>query len=574
MLDQARLRRVLEVGRALVSNLDLESVLQRVLEEARDLTGARYAAMGVLDARKQELERFITIGAPPEVHQAVGDLPRGRGVLGVLIQDPQLLRLHNVSEHPRSFGFPVGHPPMQSFLGVPVLVRGEAWGNLYLTDKEDAEDFDEDDEDAIELLASWAGIAIDNARAYQAEQERRLELETAVRALEATTAIARALGGETDLDRILELISKRARALVDARSVLILLDEGDDELVIRAWAGDAPRDVSGLRLRIDSSISGDVLRSGRPERASDLSTRVRFQLGEMIDAQKGLFVPLVFRGRALGVLEAFDRDDGRDFSDDDERLMLSFAASAATAVATAQSAANEALRRSLAASERERQRWARELHDETLQQLASLKVLLSGARRRTEVDKLHEVLEVAVGQIDESITDLRRLVTDLRPAALDELGLPAALEGLVERVAETAGLKATLRVSLNGPIEDRSEDGEDARPARRLPTAVEDSAYRIVQEALTNVVKHAAASRVDVVIEGDDDRLELRVSDDGKGFDPDASTSGFGLVGMRERVDLLGGTIAIEPQERRGTTIRVTLPLDRDHTPGLETAVG
>jgi len=572
MLDQTRLRRVLEVGRALVSDLDLESVLQRVLEEARELTGARYAAMGVLDARKQELERFITIGAPPEVHQAVGDLPRGRGVLGVLIQDPQLLRLHNVSDHPRSFGFPVGHPPMQSFLGVPVLVRGEAWGNLYLTDKEDADDFDEDDEDAIELLASWAGIAIDNARAYQSEQERRLELEAAVRALEATTAIARALGGETDLDRILELISKRARALVDARSVLILLDEGDD-LVIRAWAGDAPRDVDGLRLRIDSSISGDVLRSGRPERAGDLSTRVRFQLGDMMDAQKGLFVPLVFRGRALGVLEAFDRHDGRDFSDDDERLMLSFAASAATAVATAQSAANEALRRSLAASERERQRWARELHDETLQQLASLKVLLSGARRRTEVDKLHEVLEVAVGQIDESITDLRRLVTDLRPAALDELGLPAALEGLVERVAETAGLKATLRVSLNGPIEDRSEEGEDSRPARRLPTAVEDSAYRIVQEALTNVVKHAAASRVDVVIEGDDDRLELRVSDDGKGFDPGASSSGFGLVGMRERVDLLGGTIAIEPQERRGTTIHVTLPLDHEPAPGL-TAVG
>ena len=339
MLDQARLRRVLEVGRALVSDLDLESVLQRVLEEARELTGARYAAMGVLDARKQELERFITIGAPPEVHQAIGDLPRGRGVLGVLIRDPQLLRLHDVSEHPRSFGFPVGHPPMRSFLGVPVLVRGEAWGNLYLTDKEGGEDFDADDEDAIQLLAGWAGIAIDNARAYQAEQERRVELEAAVRALEATTAIARALGGETDLDRILELISKRARALVDARSVLILLDEGD-ELVIRAWAGDAPKDVDGLRLRIDQSISGDVLRSGRPERAGDLSTRVRFQLGDMMDAQKGLFVPLVFRGRALGVLEAFDRHDGRDFSDDDERLMQSFAASAATAVATAQSAAN------------------------------------------------------------------------------------------------------------------------------------------------------------------------------------------------------------------------------------------
>ena len=198
-------------------------------------------------------------------------------------------------------------------------------------------------------------------------------------------------------------------------------------------------------------------------------------------------------------------------------------------------------------------------------------MLLSGARRRTEVDKLHEVLEVAVEQIDESITDLRRLVTDLRPAALDDLGLAAALEGLVERTAETAGLKATLRVSLDGVGEDGDEDG-DGR-ARRLPTAVEDSAYRIVQEALTNVVKHAGASRVDVVVEGGRDRLELRVSDDGKGFDPGASTSGFGPLGMRERVDLLGGTIAIEPQERRGTTIRVTLPLDAPATSGLQ-AVG
>jgi signal transduction histidine kinase len=544
MLDEQRLRRILKIGTAVVSELDLETVLEAVVEEARSLTGARYAALGVLDPEDRELERFITAGASPQMREAIGDLPRGRGVLGVLITDPTPLRLDDVSRHPRSFGFPVGHPPMRSFLGVPVVIRGRPWGNLYLTDKQGADAFGPDDEEAIVLLAGWAAIAIDNARAYQREQDRRVELEQAVQGLEATTAIARALGGETDVDRILELIVKRARALIDARGVLMVLRDGDD-LVVRAMAGALPGAITGMRLPLEGSFGGDVLRTGRPERTSDIRGRLRFGLAGHVEARAALFVPLIFHGRALGVLEVFDRHDDADFSDADERLLLGFAASAATAVATAQSAASEALRRSLQSSERERQRWARELHDETLQQLAGLKLLLASARRDGRLERAHDAMGSAIAQLDTSIADLRRLITDLRPAALDDLGLQAALESLVDRCAQTAGLQITLDVQLS---------------ADRPHSEVEDAAYRIVQEALTNVMKHAGATRVDIAVGETDRAITLAIADDGRGFDADRQSDGFGLIGMRERVALLGGRLEVTAPDRGGTIVRAQLP--------------
>jgi GAF domain-containing protein len=221
-LDDHRLRRLLEVGRTLVAELDVEAVLDRLLEVAQELTGARYAALGIVDPERRGLERFLTRGIDEITQRAIGDLPRGRGILGVLIEDPKPLRLRRIGDHPRSYGFPAGHPEMNGFLGVPVLIRGQAWGNLYLTEKDGGE-FDESDEEAAVILAGWAALAIENARLYQNVDERRRELERAVTGLKATTAIARALGGETRLERVLELIVKRARALVEARMVLILL---------------------------------------------------------------------------------------------------------------------------------------------------------------------------------------------------------------------------------------------------------------------------------------------------------------------------------------------------------------
>ncbi len=550
MLDERRLRRILDVGRSVVAELDLETLLQRVLDEARALTGAEYAALGILDERRAELERFLSIGIDADRHAAIGDLPRGRGVLGVLIEEPRPLRLDDVSDHPRSYGFPLGHPPMHTFLGVPIEIRGEAFGNLYLTEKVGGMPFDADDEDAIVLLAGWAAIAIDNARSYTREHRRRHELEQALRAMDATTAIARAVGGETDLERVLELIAKRARALVEARGVLILLREGD-ELAVATIAGGLASALDGVRVPVEGSVSGRVMRERRTETLADARAELRFALGERVDATTGLLVPLVFRGRPLGVLCAFDRDGGERFTQEDERLLESFAASAATAVATAQTVASEGLRRSIEASERERQRWARELHDETLQELAGLKVLLAGARRSQDLDRVHGAIGAAIEQIDTEIAGLRRLIADLRPAALDAFGLRPALEGLAERVTATSGLDVELDIEL-------AHDADEHAPRPR--TEVEDAVYRLVQEALTNAVKHADASRVGVNVREHGGRLEVAVRDDGDGFDPTAATSGFGLLGMRERMALLDGRVTVTAAPGAGTTVTASVP--------------
>ncbi|MCW2953644.1 MAG: sensor histidine kinase [Conexibacter sp.] len=559
MLDEQRLRRILKVGSAVVAELDLETVLQRVLDEARELTGARYAALGILDEQRRELERFLTVGLDPRVHHRIGDLPRGRGVLGVLIRDPRPLRLEDVSEHPHSYGFPLDHPQMRTFLGVPIVVRGEAYGNLYLTEKASGVAFDADDEEAIMLLASWAGIAIANARAYHAEHDRRRELEQAVGALEATTTIARAIGGETDLERVLELIVKRARALVDARGVLILLRDGD-ELAIVSVAGDLGDRLLDVRVPYDASVSGHVMRSQRVERLSNVHDQLRFALSQHVDARSGLFVPLVYRGQSLGVLNAFDPTSGGEFTREHERLLESFAASAATAVATAQSVASEGLRRSIEASERERQRWARELHDETLQELAGLKVLLSGARRSDDLDTVQRALDQALQQLDTEITGLRRLITDLRPAALDAFGLKSAVEGLAERVAGTSGLEIDLEIDLAH---------ESGRRETRLEASLENTLYRLVQEALSNVVKHADATSVAITITEQDDMITLSIEDDGCGFDESKPASGFGLVGMHERAALLGGELTVTSKPAAGTAIRASIPTAETHSPGV-----
>ena len=398
MLDAPRLQRLIEVGRDLVSELDVEVVLDRLLATAQDLTGARFAAVGVLDEDRRELARFITRGIDENGRAVIGDLPHGRGVLGVLITDPQPLRLEDVGAHPSSYGFPPGHPPMGTFLGVPVLIRGEAWGNLYLTEKDGG--FDADDEEAAVVLAAWAAVAVDNARLYTNVQTRRDELERAVRGFEATASIARAVGGETDLSRVLELITKRGRALVEARTVVILLREGDD-LVVAAAAGEGTTE-EGNRLPIGGSTAGDVLDQLRARRVEDLERGLRLPVQRLgvPSAQSALYVPLVYRGRGLGVLTAFDRlRGGPQFTDDDEELLKAFAASAATAVATAQSVETDRVRRSMEASEAERRRWARELHDETLQGLAALKVLIGSAARLEVPADVRTVLDSATEQL-------------------------------------------------------------------------------------------------------------------------------------------------------------------------------
>jgi signal transduction histidine kinase len=548
-LDEPRLRELIDVGRSLVAELDPEAIFQQVLEVACELTGARYAAIGVLDEARHELERFITHGIDDGTRHAIGNLPRGRGVLGLLIEQPRALRLGDVGRHPRSYGFPPGHPPMTSFLGVPVMIRGHAWGNLYLTEKADGE-FDEADEQSAMVLAEWTAIAVDNARLYRSVKSRRDEMERAVHRLEATTEIARAVGGETDLERILEIVVKRGRALVEARSLLILLADGRD-LTAASIAGEREGGMTHARIPIAGSIPGRVLEARAPRRVPNLDPSLMARPGDRDVGVTALLVPLLFRGRSLGVLVALDplgRDAG--FSDEDEGVLVSFAASAAIAVATALSVAEDRTRENIAATERERGRWARELHDESLQSMASLRVLLSAARR-SDPEEVDRLLIQGIEQVDGAIAEMRRLIADLRPTTLDELGLGAALEALGERVEHSNGLRIEMNLDL---------DFHEGRIDRRFKVEIEDTVYRLVQEALNNVVQHAEAQAARIDVSEDGERLRVRVQDEGNGFDPTSRSDGFGLTGMRERVTLAGGTLELSSAPGQGTTITAVLP--------------
>ena len=397
------------------------------------------------------------------------------------------------------------------------------------------------------IIAAWAAIAIENARLYEAVAARRDELEHAARRVEAARAIAVAVGAEMELEPVLELIAKRGRALVEARSLVILLREGSD-LVVAASAGVTAR-ATGARVPISASTTGQVLQTRTVQRIADVSSHLRISAAEIgvADAHTALLVPLVHRGRGLGVLAAFDRGAGEMFSEDDEATLRAFAASGATAVALAQTVQQERLRHSLEAAEAERRRWARELHDETLQGLGGLRVLLSSGLRQAGDGPMADLLRDGVGQVEREIENLRAIITELRPAALDELGLAPAIEALVARTSAIEGLEIEMDVTLPG---DR----------QRLGSELETTVYRLVQEALTNVAKHARAEHARVAVGIVDGRLGIEVSDDGQGFDSGVGTTGFGLAGMRERVALSGGRLTVGPGES-GTTVRASLPL-------------
>jgi len=546
------IRRLLDVGRALTTQLQTAVVLDRVLEAAREITGARYAALGILNDDQTELEQFLTSGIDEAVRRSIGDLPRGRGVLGELIKHPHPLRLSDVGHHPSSYGFPAGHPPMRSFLGVPVVIRGFVWGNLYLTEKAQGE-FTEADEEAAVILAEWTAIAIENARLYEASERGRRELEKALLGLEATRDVIVAIGKEIALEHVLEMIVKRGRALVSAQSLVIMLRDGV-ELVVHTSAGHV-KDLRGARLPISESTSGQVLERQRSERISDVTSRLRIDPREfgVTDPQTALMVPMIYRGRAVGILAAFDRGPERDsFTDDDEEMLRTFAASAATAVALAQSVQADRLHSSLVAGEVERSRWARELHDETLQGLGGLRLLLSSALRRGEPEHGKQAMEEAVVHIEREIENLRAIISELRPAALDELGLRTAVEALLDRHRDQNGLQIEQALTLPGP----------AAAGERLDAEIESTVYRLVQEALTNIVKHSKADKVRVAIGEAKGELLVEVKDDGVGFDTDDSSRGFGLLGMQERVGLAGGTLSISSGEH-GTLVCAWVPARR-----------
>jgi signal transduction histidine kinase len=539
-----RLRGLLDAGIALSSELSLDALLQRIVESAAELTGARYAALGVIDRTGQALERFLTTGVDAETHVRIGDLPRGRGILGVLIRDATTLRLHDLGDDPRSAGFPPGHPPMRTFLGVPVLLRGTAYGNLYLTEKADGADFTEEDEDAIQMLAAQAAVAIENARLYETSQRWLGQLES-------LNEIGNALTGELDLERLLDLVATRLRELVDARLVLIALPDGSGELQVAAADGEGADafGLVGMRLGIADSKAGRVLERGRSERIDSVldDPEIDQSAARRLGARSALYVPLVVAGGPIGVLVAHDRA-GQDpaFGEDDLRLAESLASRAAIAVDLSQRVSRDAVRRVVEAQELERARLARELHDETGQALTSILLGLKSLEDRLDSDEGRTAAAELRELVVSTLQDVRRLAVELRPSALDDFGLVAAIERLTETFSAGSGIAVDLEARL----------GDE-----RLPGEIETALYRLVQEALTNVLKHAGAARVRVSLTRDAAGVTAVVEDDGAGFDAAARNGGLGLSGMRERLGIVGGRLTIDSSSGRGTTLLAEVPL-------------
>ncbi len=534
-----RLRVLLESGIALTSELSLESLLRKLVQTAVALTAARYGALGVIDRSGTSLEQFITVGVDEATRATIGDPPRGRGILGVLIREHKALRLEDLSQDPRSVGFPPGHPPMRSFLGVPIRLRGAVFGNLYLTEKEDGEPFSAEDEEIVQLLAAQAAVAIENARLYESARQWS-------RQLESLNEVSEALLTEADLSQLLDLAATRLRELLDARVVLVGRPTSSDgrTLTVEAASGDEDARLIGLRLELEHSKSGRTLRRRRSERVDSLidDPEVDQTVPRLVGATSGLFVPLVVRQKAIGIIVAYDkRGPDPRFSDADMRIGEAFANRAAIAVELADRVGRESVRALLEGQELERSRLARELHDETGQALASILLGLKTLEREVGSEPLAQLRELVAA----ALGDVRRLTVELRPPALDDFGLEAALERLTSVLAERSGMQTQLNVS-----------------AQPLPPAIETALYRIVQEALTNVVKHAQARSVSVVVTQADDTVRCVIEDDGVGFAIELVRNGaLGLVGMRERVHLLGGRLEVQSAPGRGTTLLAELPL-------------
>jgi PAS domain S-box-containing protein len=409
----------------------------------------------------------------------------------------------------------------------------------------------------ITLSVSLVHDAAGEPLHFVSQIEDITERKRTQRALEATAEITHTVGDVTDLDRVLSLIAERSRALVDATGLAILLSDGD-EFTVAATAGALDPTFVGTRLRAHGTIGERVLQSGRAARIDSADGRSDVPLGDglgvpELGASSALVVPLGFRGKNLGVMEAFDRAAGPEFSEEDERLLLAAAASAGIAVATAQSVERDRLQRTMRGAEDERRRWARELHDETLQGLGGLRVLLSSAHRSSDEQLLRRVVHSALDQLDTEIDSLRVLISELRPAALDELGLHAALLALGQRTRVANGIDVRTTIDAVTP---------GSSGTSRLDPELETVVYRVVQEALTNAARHANPDAVDVTVTRDNGTILVTVADDGSGFDPTAPADGFGLLGMRERVSLVGGRFELTSSSR-GTTVKISLPDQR-----------
>jgi signal transduction histidine kinase len=539
---EKRLRDLAAANIAIGSEAALLDVLQKTVEVAAALVSARYAALGVLDRTGAHLERLLTTGIDEPTRALIGDLPSDHGVLRVLLREARPVRVADVTKEQHFFGFPPAHPQMRSFLGVPIFVRGVVYGDLYLADKNVGE-FTEEDEEIVTLLAAQTGITIEKVQIHEGAVHW-------IRQLEALDELTRSVLEERDVSRLLELVARRLRELIGARRVLISLPASSGGLRVVVADGDGVAGLVGYDVP-SKSRQARVFARGNSERIDSLLADPEMDqvLAGRVSGVTALLIPLIFHDRAIGIMSAYNKD-GPDprFTDDDLRLAEAFGTRASLAIHLSERVARETMDTILEAQEAERSRIARELHDETGAALTAILLGLAAIDEAATPPEARQASAALRKDASSALENVGRLAFALRPPALDAFGLAPALRDLSSVLEERGGPKVDLQIDL---------------PAdKRLPAKLETAIFRITQEALTNVVKHAEAETVRIAFALGERSVLLVVEDDGRGFSPaGGAAGGFGLVGMRERVASVNGALDIESKRGAGTRLAVEIPL-------------
>lgn len=529
----ALLDAVVSIGR----ELDLETVLRRIVEAATTLVDARYGALGVIGEDGQ-LAQFVPVGITEEEIAAIEHWPHGRGLLGLLIKEPQTLRLPDIRDHPESYGFPEGHPPMRSFLGTPIRVRDEVFGNLYLTEKTDGRDFDEQDETIVDALATAAGVAIENARLYDETRQREVWLE-------ASSELTRTLLSGSEPSEAMALMAARAQEMAQALVAAIAVPaEEPGMLVVAAVSGSGYEELTGLGLPVDGTLAGSVYTSGETRAIGDFrGDPSEAPLVSRLPRGPRLLVPLGEPGSVRGVLVVGKQRGHSPFSTGVVRLLGAFAGQAAVVLELAE-VRREAERFGLID---DRARIARDLHDVVIQRLFATAMSLTGAARLVDGSQAADRIHSAVDDLDETIRQIRSTIFALQAR---ETATGGGLRYRIMEVTDAAGQQLGFTPAL------RMEGLLDTDVPRELA----DDVVAVVQEGLSNIVRHARASRVDVSAMVSD-QLMVRVIDNGVGVSSSGRRSG--LANLEERATRRGGTCDVRPEPGGGTCLVWSVPLKR-----------
>ena len=525
----AKLRSLLHAVLSIGEDLDLQTVLHRITEVAASLVDAEFAALGVISEDGTSLSQFLVVGADDEMVARVGSLPAGHGVLGKLITDPKPLRLDRLADHPESFGFPPGHPPMSTFLGVPIRVRDAVFGNLYLTEKRGGGSFDEQDEAVVLGLAAAAGIAIQNARLYTETLQRE-------RWLEASSEVSTALLSGKDPEDVLALVAQRAREVTEAALAFVALPVDDDRLLVEAADGEGADLQRGRLLERSGSRLAAVLEDGVARQIPAAELPVILAPGD------GLAVSLAGQhAGSRGVLVVAGLPEPSVIVA--TRALSSFAAQAAVALELAE-------RRRDAerfAVYEDRDRIARDLHDLVIQRLFATGMQLEGAARLIDSRPQEAGARVhrAVDDLDGTIRELRSTIYGLQAPHNEQTSLRARVLQTVDAGAEQLGFAPSLR--MDGLLD------------TLVPVAAVEHLLAALRESLSNAARHAAASRVEVLVAVRDDEVVLEVADNGAGLGPTARRSG--LANLAARAEQLGGVLQLESEPGAGTRLIWRVPL-------------